>query len=302
MVGVGYTDKLLDSLDINDSSKGFNTRVESIVRTGPISKITSASRDEAVRLQLVPECYKNYAFDRNRILDNMRKRNNLEKLPSIYESVFKKYASLCENILTGFRSGQVPNRSYIIGAPPDLGLTEFVTECILEMFTRGFRTVPYITLYELADVKSVQAKVLEMPVKLVNKNGMITENINEIPEFIKRPELIYGRYSFSEYMNSSCLFVHLSDVVYKEIESKLLKQILTIRGMKGLPTIVTVGISLDYYRKDKELEEYVWRDITTRDVDNRRFDMLYYVSCYRVDMSPIKQQSLLDEETGLLKG
>ena len=81
----------------------------------------------------------------------------------------------------------------------------------------------------------------------------------------------------------------------------MLRQVLTIRGMKGLPTIVTLGISLDYYRRDRELEEYVWRDITTKDPNNMRYDMVYYISCYRADVSMSQRNYSIDKETGLIK-
>ena len=305
MVEDRYLDNVLDNIDIEERTTEGNTLIkngeEAIKNKTPRTLITDRSRDEAVKAQLVPKGYKNLYFDRKKILDAMKKRNEIENLSPMYEDVFNKYADTCEEILTTFRQGDLPPRSYIIGAPPDLGLQSFVTECILEMYSRGLRAVPYLTLYELATVKNVQAKVLEKPIKLTKKDGLYTETLNEIPEFIKRPEIIYGRYSFSEYINSDCLFLRLSDATYKEIESRMLRQVLTIRGMKGLPTIVTLGISLDYYRRDRELEEYVWRDITTKDPNNMRYDMVYYISCYRADVSMSQRNYSIDKETGLIK-
>lgn len=305
----------LDSLEVRDDSKELieeakkqgldisDDNVGAVTKAGKIDTNTDYAevREQAVRMSLIPSVYKDAKFDTTAILDRLKKRNEIDRLDTLYKDDFERYSETCNGIISALRIGVAPTRSYIIGSPKGLGGTEFANECIVEMVANGMRAVPFISLFELATIRSVQEKTIEKPLKVVKKDGLFNVERNDLPEFVKLPDLNIGRFSFSEYLNSDCLFVAFSDVRSKELESHILKQVLDIRGMKGLPTIALIGSSIDYYRRDAELDEFVWQDIITAEKRERCYDMMYHVSCYRVkiDISSRKTRRI-DSETGLI--
>lgn len=259
-------------------------------------------RDMAVERQLVSQGFRDAVFDRKTILDNMKRRNKIDNLDPVRKEDFEAYASTCEGVLTALRAGQLPARSYLIGAPTGFGAAEFANEAVITMLSRGMKAVPYVSLSELGAVRAAQEKIIARPVLFERtKYGDLKPVANEYPEYLKSPDMITGRYSFSEYLNADCLFVFFSGTNSKEIESELLKQVLMIRGAKGLPTIAMISSALKYYTLDPALKEYVWDNILTQDENCKDKAFVYHVSCYRVKLSLAERRDFtVDEETGFV--
>lgn len=256
-----------------------------------LCEIKEMDKELAVKLRVIPRAYKYATFNIEKIKENIIEQN--KKTYGIYKiQNFQAYTQICLGILSTLRAGAVPNRSYIIGAPNGFGKTSFVNESLVTMVAQGMMCVPYISLIELAEVKLAEEKRLLNPytykrsIPEQRDDGYYYTDIKDT-SVIKLPQDITGYYSWSEYINTPCLFCSLSDVSSKAIESKTLYQILNIRGAKGLPTIVMVSTSLGPYKKDEVLGEQVWNEILDSKQDRVSYDRLYHISCYKVRKNAI---------------
>ena len=201
------------------------------------------------------------------------------------------------------RIRELPKRSYLIGAPNGFGKTSFVNECIITLRKQGFRTVPYITLWELAQIRADNEQRITNPYQKFEKNGdkVVYKDRPETDEFKKKPEIVTNSYSYSEYINADCLFVGFTNILSKEIESYTLYQLLAIRGAKGLPTIVTISTSIEIYETDPLLKEYVWDEIKNYDENKYCYDRVYHVSCYKRKAFAIdSRDENVDNDTGIV--
>ncbi len=249
-------------------------------------------RNLAVQLSIVPKSYKDAQFDPDKIKENIaRDCTKYKGLYKVYN--MNAYVETCLGILSALRCGELPNCSYIIGAPNGFGKTSFVNECLMTMLKNNFKTVPYISLWELAQIRVdnehrimnpyIHPKTKEQHInESKQKQEYMYSNANEPVNIMKKPEVVIGRYSYSEYINADCLFVSLTDVISKDIESHTLYQLLSIRGAKALPTIVMMSTSLQPYENDPVLAEYVWNEIKTDTIKDYCYDRVYHISSYKM--------------------
>lgn len=244
--------------------------------------ITAKDRDQAVYEKIIPQGYKDAYFDIDKIKRNIRAQYiKTGKLYKVYK--FDEYANVCQEILSTIRMGMLPQRSYLIGAPNGFGKSSFVNECLITLRKRGYRTAPYISLWELAQIRVDNEHRIMEPYRKFKKEGenVIYSDPNTVVGYVKVPTIVTTGFSYSEYINADCLFVSLTDVISKDIESHTLYQLLAIRGAKGLPTIVTMSTSLDCYENDKSLKELVWDEIKNYDDSIICYDRVLHVSCYK---------------------
>lgn len=275
---------------------------------------------------LVPDAYRSATYSTAKIKENLSKEYAKNKYFKVAR--FKQYNETICNILTTLRAGQLPSRSYLIGSPNGFGKTSFANEAIKIMFKQGFFTVPYISLVELSEIMEAEQNRLmtggsfnRYSTKIQMTNDIVGENLerkyekNLIPaeeyaqwmytdaysykgtdlRITKSPQLVTGRFSFSEYINADCLFVYFTSPTFKIIESNTLKTLLNIRGVKGKPTIVMISDSLDLYTSNKNLRDYVWSEIMATDEDQQVYDRLYHVSCFKkVTDSPVMNEIELE--------
>jgi len=250
--------------------------------------LTDNDREQAVIESIVPKIYRDSAFDVEKIKNNLRAEYKaLNKLYSVYN--FNEYIQTCNGILSAIRMKKLPTRSYIIGAPNGFGKTSFVSECLITLRKHNFRVAPYITLSELSTLRIEEERRMMNPFfkqqeenNTYNKNeGTIVYSYNGNKGYVKTPQVVIGCYSYSEYINADCLFVALTNRNSKEVESFMLKQLLNIRAIKGLPTIVTMMESLDIYTRDPNLKYLVWDEILAYTENEICYDRLYHVSTYK---------------------
>lgn len=319
-------DNALDILGLETSNEEENIKkeaqelklnVEVGIETEPKAVkevvLTEEDRKRAVYRKLVPEHYKDARFDENSIKANLRIQHSRSRGLYIVKH-FDEYIKTCNEILTNLRLGKLPRRSWIIGAPNGFGKTSFVNECLITILKNGWITAPYISLSELAVIRVQEEQRLMRPFgyrvtesTLVAEYGdYMTDNQlylykeGKLPkDIIKNPLIIQSAYSWSEYINAACLFVSLTDVISKDLESHTLYQLLSIRGAKGLPTIVMMSTSLEPYIKDTGLKELVWNEILDYD-NNDNYDRVKHVSCYKVKNLNLNNTAKIDKDTGIL--
>lgn len=217
---------------------------------------------------------------------------------------FNKYIEACCGILSAIRTRQLPALSYLIGAPNGFGKTSFVVEGIITALKQGYTTAPYISLWELSQIRvDNELKMMNPYRRYKDETGTIYTDTNmpENPNY-KNPEIVTGRFSYSEYVNADILFVRFTDVISKDIESHTLYQLLSIRGPKGLPTIATMSTSLEPYLNDKKLKELVWDEILAYKEDKNNYDRIYHVSTYkRRTTGSLELKTIeFDKETGVI--
>lgn len=248
--------------------------VEKEVVTAPIYMVNRASAEITVKKRLIPESRIADDFNAEKVEENIRAMRSNADFRVVK---FKEYIELLNGILSTIAiNGKIKN-SYLIGAPNGFGKTSFVNSCIKIMDMRGQKAVPFISLSELAEVRAEnEAKLLGTfrAYDTVDADGI--EIIRE-----KEPERCVDKFSWSEYMNADILFTYLTSVESKELESKVLKAIMDIRGTKGLPTIVFISTALTPYLKDEKLFEYVWSEIYSYNDERAGYDRLVHKSTYK---------------------
>lgn len=297
------------NINLISSEKEKDITIESFM-------LRQSDRDIAVKRRLVPENYRDAKFDENKVRNNLITQH--KKSNRIYRIFgFDKYMSVCNEILSSIRVNKLPRRSWIIGAPNGFGKTSFVNECIITMFKNNWITVPYISLSELAEIRVAEEQRLMRPFSDRLTQGIYNaeidrylteqENYNykhgiEPVDLIKKPNIITSSYSWSEYINAKCLFVHFSSILSKDLESNVLYQLLSIRGAKGLPTIVMVSTSLQPYLNDISLREIIWDEILDNNEDDNSFDRVAHISTYKkknMDTGFNRNKSI-EEDTGIV--
>ena len=264
--------------------------------------LTTEDREQAVLEGIVPRVYKNSTFDIEKIKENLR--GQFKKSKGLYK-IFKlnEYEAVCDGILSAIRMKKLPSRSYLIGAPNGFGKSSFVNECLITLRKQGFKVAPYISLWELAQIRVDNEHRIMNPYRKFKdeQTGVDYTEPNKIIGYMKKPEIITGRYSYSEYINADCLFVSFTDVISKDIESHTLYQLLSIRGAKGLPTIVMMSTSLEPYENDKVLKELVWDEIKAYNESDGCYDRVYHVSCYKQRAMGLDTKgATVDSSTGIV--
>jgi hypothetical protein len=301
-------DDALDNLDVDNSkiiieANKFGFSTQKIEKQHKIYYgLTEADRELAVYENLIPKAYKNATFDIDRIKENLQ--NQYKRFNGAYKIYrLSDYTQVCTEVLSNIRMKHLPKRSYLIGAPNGFGKSSFVYEALITLRKHNFKVVPYISLWELAQLRVDNEQRLMNPYKTFKDdrtNYSYTEP-NKIVGYMKKPEVVTGRYSYSEYINADCLFVSFTDVISKDIESHTLYQLLNIRGSKGLPTIVTISTSLEPYENDKVLREQVWDEIKADKEERSLYDRVYHISCYkRRNMGLENKDEIIDSETGIV--
>ena len=260
----------------------------------PTVTIPNEFCEAAVKMGIIPEVYKDATFDLERVKQNVLEQNS--KLVRKFKvKRFDEYESITNGILATIITKSIPNRSYIIGAPSGFGKTSFVITCLKFLFRQGRRCVPFVSLTDLAQVKvandmrlkaglTSDVYVKNEALNTVNDSGYMEFFYEKLGEtaYVKRPVNVTELYSWSEFMNADVLFTYFTDVSSKVIESDILKTILTTRGVKGKPTIVMISTSLDPYKNDKNLAEFIWNEILSyKDDDSSEYDRVKHVSCYK---------------------
>lgn len=267
--------------------------------------LTALDRQQAAYEFIVPDAYKNSTFDVDKIKDNLRAQYSRDSTVKIYK--FPDYEEVCNGILSSIRMKKIPTRSYLIGAPNGFGKSSFVYESLITLRRQGYKVAPYISLWELAQLRVENEQKILAPFKRY-KDALSEDSVykytepNKVIGYSKGPEIVTGRYSYSEYINSDCLFVSFTDAISKDIESHTLYQLLNIRGAKGLPTIAMISTALEPYLNDRDLKEIVWDEILTHSEQEYCYDRVLHVSCYkRRDWTKLNSKgSTVESDTGIV--
>lgn len=277
--------------------------------------ISDTERELAIKKRLIPVKFKDVRFDEDDIKERLREQSVRVRTKYIIKG-FQNYIGVCTEILSSLRTKRLPRRSWVIGAPVGFGKSEFANECILTMMKSGWLAVPYISLLELASIRVAEEQRLMRPfnseritkVYVPERQEYMTERdaysyLNSVTpsDIVKKPTIIESAYSFSEYINAECLIVHFSGVESKEVESKMLMQLLAIRAPKGLPTIAMVSTSLDQYLNDKALSKIVWEEIMDYGNDDC-YNKVKHVSCFKIAANSIADRDLdIEANTGIVE-
>lgn len=240
---------------------------EVVTADKPIYHVTGAQKELAVQRRLIPEARQDDEFDENAVKNAVIEMCNAQ---GCKVKNFQKYIDTLNDIIVGI-SVNTLRKSYIIGAPDGFGKVAFVNTCIKRLNAMGKRAVPYISLFELGELKVEYEKKLLGYLKNSKKAYEEESSANEEIE-----------YTWSDYMKADVLFTHLTTLDNKKVEVRLLKIIMDIRGPKGLPTIVFTSSSLKPYTNDADLKRFVWDDILSYNDETAGCDRLIHRSCYKI--------------------
>jgi len=272
---VGYIINAL-GMKIKCSCKIESPIKEKVIEVGkPSYHVTEAQKEVTVTKKLIPDARANDEFDEQFI------KNRLTKMCKAQDCKIMRFAEYTEalnEIIVGISIGTL-NKSYLIGAPNGFGKTTFANTCIKRLDAMGKKAVPYISLFEIG------ALLLEYEKKIMGAIDRRKEIVSE-----NEDEIIY-EYKWEEYMKSDVLFTYLTTLERADAEVKLLKEIIQIRGPKGLPTVVFTDISMMPYFNNKLLKKIVWDEILAYSYDAASPDRLLHVSCFKIYNSAIKAKA-----------
>lgn len=276
--------KVANNLGI-DVEKPVEVLPEQKARLGgtlKVTEITAGDRECAITAGLIPDAYMGCEFDiekvKQNVIDQQAKAGQRFRIIN-----FDKYTDTLMEIVNCVRADKKLPGSYLIGAPNGLGKTSFANTCIMILYKLGKLCTPYVSLSELAELKQETDKSLLVGLSGSFRNSMEPASYYELNYTGKTPKIIVGGYSWSEYINSEVLFTYFTGLSSKTVESHMLKMILTVRGNKGLPTVVFMDTSIDPYMADKNLKKFVFDEIYEYRArgDRPSYDRICHSSCYR---------------------
>ena len=285
------------NIDVKDSEvpQEFVMRDNANAKVEPFTPIVSELNEDdrycAYLAGLIPKQYMHATFDIDKVQQNIK---DMLSNKGYKVSGFKEYSNTLLGILSILRTGTIPDCSYIIGAPNSFGKTSFTSECIMTMHKLSMRAVPFVSLSELNEIMVLNDRAFEDVLKLKEYNNTDGERSlyvsSAAPEITKMPKNIVGRYSWSEYLNSDCLFCFLTSTAARTVESRILYHLIQIRSAKGLPTVCFISSSLDPYTGDKLLNEYYWKEMLSYNDEVNMLDRMKHISCFK------KKLTLLDNQ------
>lgn len=231
----------------------------------PVYHVTKAEKIVSGAKGLVPAQRINDEYDEDILTDNIA---NMCRAQRCKVKGFSNYSEVLSTIIAKISTGTL-SQSYILGAPNGFGKTTFANTCIKRLDSMGLRAVPYISLFEIAELRVEHEKRL-----LGYLNKTIKTDTEEGGGGIS--------YTWTDYVKSDVLFTYLTTLENKKVEAAVLKAIMEIRGPKGLPTIVLTSSSLKPYLSDITQKKVIWDDILAYNDDKTMCDRLIHKSCFKV--------------------
>ena len=225
--------------------------------------------DSAVAVGLIPNERKSDRYDSQFIRNRIYNKDFLYSTSSkirLGVRGFDKYIATLNEIYSAIISGNKLNCSYLIGASNGFGKTSFVIDCLKILHSKNKRAVPYMTLYELATLRKKYDYYLSGKSK---ENYRVDEERNRL-------------YSFDDCVNCEVLFTRLSGIEVAKVEMNMLKTILNLRAIKGLPTVVFMEEPLRIYQTDSVMNLYVWDEILVYKDEYRAYDKVKHVATFKV--------------------
>lgn len=238
----------------------------------PVYYVNNADKVSILAKKLVPDARIDDEYSEDILKENLAK---ICEAQGCGIKGFGEYTSALNEILVAISTGTL-RKSYIIGSPNGFGKTTFANTCIKRLDKMGYRAVPYISLFELAELRMIYERMLLGYLKKrVEKDEEDTDDSEEFT------------YTWRDYLRADVVFTYLTILENKKIETAILKALLDIRGPKGLPTIVFTSSSLVPYLNDVTLKKVIWDDILAYSDDCDKADRLIHKACFKIYNSSI---------------
>ena len=154
--------------------------------------------------------------------------------------------------------------SYLISAPNSFGKTTAMHTIIKRYLLQGKTAVPYVSLSRLAELRLKHEKYLKStlwgyPAEDGNING----------------------FTWADWLNADIVAVKLTDFEAATVESAMLYSLLSHRGEKNLPTLVTTDYTIKPYLDNKQLKRVYWDNILVFNEAKPSFDRVIYKNTYK---------------------
>lgn len=178
-----------------------------------------------------------------------------ERCEALHLKVSKSQVSECldvlDSILTSLRLGQLPTKSYAIGAENGIGKTTFALTAIKLAAQQNMKVVPYIDMTTLAE------KYLEysQQVRSLYEQSGNGQNINL--------NTLNKKFGWCDYVEADLCIVSLTggnaNIAYVELDTLL--TLLTKRSDRRKPTIVLMRVPVEYYVKFNDVRRYLIKEL-----------------------------------------
>lgn len=232
-----------------------NKRLESIkkLRMNP----TSGEAKSAVLSKLVPESRAGDSF----MIDMLDKKVKIlfEELNArLDKEKYLKYRDSLMEINKIISMGSYPTHSYMISAPNGFSKTTFANTCISRLSGMGKPMVPYKSLDEIATIQDYHIL-----------NRRFVQN-RQYDKQISKESI--GGFDWNDFLNANILFCFLTSPDLVDIEIPVLKTLLSIRGTKGLATVVFAERPINVYRTKEDVELFLMSDIVAYSRETTKYD------------------------------
>lgn len=240
-------------------------RDKEVKPTKPVYHTNKGTADIAVAKGLIPKERVNDEYS----ADTAATRISVQYGARYTIRNFKAYSEVLNTIITSINTNIPIGKSYMLGAPNGSGKTTFANTCIKRLEAMGMKAVPYVSLMEVADLRSKYENYLSG--LLDKKKGFSYSNVTEDKV----------DYTWMDYVSADVAFVYLSGIDNANVEVRILRMLLQMRGNKGLPTIVFREESLELYRSDDKMRLYYWDEIISKHENLDSYDRLTNVYCMK---------------------
>lgn len=240
---------------------------------------------------------------------------NSERLVSLAE--YDSYKLAMRSVLSCLFTDKELDYSYLFSAPNGFSKTTFVYSCMKLLLQNGRKVVPYITLFELAQLrldymgdvtwrrgdkgyktsteKSIDKLASYNTLKMKGKPVKVEVDADEVEE-IEEPkrfvdmtdkekdvyiyETMSKNYKYMDYLNADVLFCQLSVAEQAYMEISTLKAILDYRGLKCKPTIILTDRDIEVYKTSVGMATDITllSEMVTKEQKCATYDRAYLVS------------------------
>lgn len=175
----------------------------------------------------------------------------------------ESYTATVNRLLTEAAEGTI-NKSYLLSAPNGFSKTTLVNTIIKRYIFQDKTVVPYIDLSLLAELRFSYEKHME---------SRLWGGKSE-PKSLQK-------FTWKHWLTADFVAVKLTEIESATIESSILSSLLSRRGDRNLPTLVTMQYTIKPYLDNSQLRRVYWDNMLVYNESHLGTDRLIYRGTYK---------------------
>ena len=224
-----------------------------------MSIVKNAEYRDMIKM-VIPKSRQKYDFSLTYYENNV----NIMQLSQNYRLVKEEdYLATVSKLLDASARGTI-TESYLLSAPNSFGKTTLVNTILKRYIYQDKKVVPYISLSTLAELRFSYEQYMK---------AALWGNKSELKTF--------NDFSWHDWLEADFVAVRLTDIDSAVVESSILYSLLSYRGEKELPTLVTMDYTLKPYMENEQLRRVYWDNMLVYNQSKPSFDRLIYKVTYK---------------------